>query len=46
MKALTPDKVAPIYKLKYWDHVGGDNLPDGVDLAVFDFGVHSGRRAA
>lgn len=42
VKALTPDKVAPIYKLKYWDHVGGDNLPVGVDLAVFDFGVHSG----
>ena len=42
VKALTPAKVAPIYKLKYWDHVSGDDLPAGVDLAVFDFGVHSG----
>ena len=42
VKALTPATVAPIYKLKFWDHVGGDNLPEGVDLAVFDFGVHSG----
>lgn len=42
VKALTPDKVAPIYKLKYWDHVSGDDLPVGIDLAVFDFGVHSG----
>jgi len=42
VKALTPDKVAPIYKLRYWDHVSGDELPEGIDLAVFDFGVHSG----
>lgn len=42
VKALTPAKVAPIYRGKFWDHVNGDNLPDGVDLAVFDFGVHSG----
>ena len=42
VKALTPDKVAPIYKLRYWDRVNGDDLPAGIDLAVFDFGVHSG----
>ena len=42
VKALTAATVAPIYKLKFWDHVGGDNLPEGIDLAVFDFGVHSG----
>jgi lysozyme family protein len=42
VRALTPEKVAPIYKLKYWDHVSGDDLPIGVDLAVYDFGVHSG----
>jgi lysozyme family protein len=42
VKALTPEKVAPIYRGKFWDHVNGDNLPVGIDLAVFDFGVHSG----
>jgi lysozyme family protein len=42
VRALTPEKVAPIYKLKFWHHVNGDDLPLGVDLAVFDFGVHSG----
>ena len=42
VKALTAEKVAPIYKLKYWDHVRGDELPKGIDLAVFDFAVHSG----
>lgn len=42
VKALTPAKVAPIYRANFWDHVNADNLPDGIDLAVFDFGVHSG----
>jgi len=42
VRALTPDKVAPIYKLRFWDSVNGDELPEGIDLAVFDFGVHSG----
>jgi lysozyme family protein len=42
VKALTQAKVEPIYRLKFWDHVNGDDLPVGVDLAVFDFGVHSG----
>lgn len=42
VKALTREKVAPIYRLKFWDHVNGDDLPVGIDLAVFDFGVHSG----
>lgn len=31
-----------IYKSKYWDKVRGDELPAGVDFAVFDFGVNSG----
>jgi lysozyme family protein len=42
VRALTPDKAEPIYRGKFWDHVNGDNLPVGIDLAVFDFGVHSG----
>ena len=42
MRALTPDLVAPLYKKKYWDKVCGDELPSGVDLAVFDLAVNSG----
>jgi lysozyme family protein len=42
MRALTPAIVAPMYKQKYWDKVRGDDLPSGVDLAVFDFAVNSG----
>ena len=42
MKALTPAKVAPLYKHKYWDVVHGDDLPSGVDYIVFDFAINAG----
>lgn len=42
MKALTVETVKPFYKSMYWDKVKGDDLPVGVDYAVFDFAVNSG----
>ena len=42
MRELTPAIVAPMYKEKYWDKIHGDDLPSGVDLAVFDCCVNSG----
>ena len=42
MKDLFVEDVAPIYKKNYWDKLKGDNLPDGLDLCVFDFGVNAG----
>jgi lysozyme family protein len=42
VKALKPTTVAPIYKKNYWDACRGDELPAGVDHAVFDFALHSG----
>ena len=42
IKALTPKDVLPLYKVKYWDTVKGDDLPEGVDYAVFDFAINSG----
>ncbi len=42
MKALTPAKVAPLYKELYWDRVKADKLPSGVDYLVFDAAVNSG----
>jgi len=32
----------PLYKAKYWDTIKGDDLPMGVDYAVFDFAINSG----
>lgn len=46
MKTLTVDHVKTLYKVKYWDKVKGDALPDGLDLSVFDFGVNAGPRRA
>ena len=42
MKALTPAKVAPLYREMYWDRIKGDKLPSGVDYCVFDAAVNSG----
>jgi lysozyme family protein len=42
MKALTKDTVKPFYKAMYWDKVKGDDLPAGVDYAIFDFAVNAG----
>jgi lysozyme family protein len=42
MRSLTPNHVWPMYKAKYWDKIKGDDLPSGVDYAVFDAAVNSG----
>ena len=42
MKELTKEDVEPIYKKNYWDRVKGDNLPEGLDLCIFDFAVNAG----
>ena len=46
VRALTREAVAPIYRANYWNAVHGDLLPAGVDYAVFDFAVNSGRGRA
>ena len=42
MRGLTPEKVEPLYKEKYWDAVRGDELPMGLDYLMFDFAVNAG----
>lgn len=42
VKALTREKVAPIYRKNYWNVVRGDDLPYGVNLVTFDASVNSG----
>lgn len=42
VKNITNGEIGDIYKKQYWDAVRGDDLPSGLDLAVFDFAVNSG----
>lgn len=42
MRALTPAKVAPLYRKNYWDALRCDDLHPALALCVFDFGVNAG----
>lgn len=42
LRAISPTEVEMIYRAGYWNKIKGDDLPAGVDLATFDFGVNSG----
>ncbi|MER8464185.1 glycoside hydrolase family 108 protein [Mesorhizobium sp. M1396] len=42
LRAITDEQLSTCYRRRYWDAVVGAELPDGVDYAVFDFGVNSG----
>ncbi len=42
VKALGLEETREIYRARYWDVICGDELPAGLDLVVFDFGVNSG----
>lgn len=42
VRALGRDEASAIYRARYWDTVRGDDLPAGLDLALFDFAVNSG----
>ncbi|MFO0522247.1 MAG: glycoside hydrolase family 108 protein [bacterium] len=42
VRFIAKAEVADIYRTRYWDAVRGDDLPSGIDYAVFDFGVNSG----
>ena len=46
MRGLTRGHVEKLYKVKYWDVLKGDELPKGLDLCVFDFGVNAGTNRA
>lgn len=42
IRNLTADQARKIYKDLYWDKVKGDELPAGIDWAVFDYAINSG----
>jgi lysozyme family protein len=42
MRKISMSIVEQIYRAGYWDALKADELPSGLDLAVFDFAVNSG----
>ena len=46
LKALTWEEAADLYSGRYWNAVGGDDLPGGLDVVVADACVNSGNRRA
>lgn len=42
VKSLTVQEAKAIYRANYWNAARCDDLPAGLDAAVFDFGVNSG----
>lgn len=46
IKNLTAAQIEQIYEREYWNVVRGDELPVGVDLSTYDYGVNSGNSRA
>jgi lysozyme family protein len=42
VRALARPEAAAIYRKRYWEPCAGDDLPEGLDLALFDYAVNSG----
>jgi lysozyme family protein len=42
VRYISLDERNSLYREDYWDRIGGDNLPAGLDYAVFDEAVNSG----
>jgi lysozyme family protein len=42
VRAMRAEEAKAIYRQRYWDAMRCDELPPGLDYAVFDYGVNSG----
>lgn len=42
VRALTVEDVTPIYRARYWDECRCAEMPNGLDLVVFDCAVNQG----
>ncbi len=46
VKNMTKAEAQEIYRSKYWNPMQCGDLPNGIDLEVFDFGVNAGTKTA
>lgn len=46
VRQIAQSEVEAIYRQNYWDVIKGDDLPSGLDLALFDYAVNSGPNRA
>ncbi|WP_243367599.1 glycoside hydrolase family 108 protein [Microvirga solisilvae] len=46
VRCLTQEEAAAIYRQFYWDEIRADELPAGLDIALFDLAVNSGPERA
>lgn len=46
VRQISQTEVEAIYRRQYWDAIRGDDLPAGLDYAVFDYAVNSGSAQA
>jgi lysozyme family protein len=46
VRLVDPDVVRRVFRAQFWDPVGGDDLPAGMDLLVSDFGYNAGPKRA
>lgn len=42
LREISDAEIATVYRRHYWDAVHANQLPSGLDYAMFDFGVNSG----
>jgi lysozyme family protein len=42
VRNISDSEVDAIYRQEYWAPISGDDLPAGIDFAVFDYAVNSG----
>jgi lysozyme family protein len=46
VSSMSVEEMNDIYKTEYWDAIGAEGLPAGVDLSAFDYAVNSGPKKA
>lgn len=46
LRNISDETLENIYRRRYWNAVRGDDLPSGVDYAMFDYAVNSGPQRA